>query len=337
MIRQFRDISLLDRNSFAIETTARELIEFSEASDLLQIFADQSVKQRWMVVSGGNNILFTTPYDGVIITPKGDSITVQSEDDNEAIVSVEAGVEWDDLVAWSVDRGLWGGENLSLIPGKAGAAPIQNIGAYGVELKDVLVSVDYFDVEEMGFKSLRREECELGYRDSIFKRELRGRVVITAITVCLSKIPKPRLEYADLCRRVESRGEPLLRTIRDVVCEVRDGKLPDPKVLGNAGSFFKNPVVSYAKLNELQTQYPDIPSYPTGDPAMAKLAAGWLIDRAGLKGLRDGNVGVHVNQALVLVNYGGASGAEVAQFAQMVQSRVELHFGVRIESEVNFV
>lgn len=337
MIRGGKNISLKGRNSFGVDVQCRELLEFDEVSELSDIFGSEGAPSRWMVVGGGNNILFTGDYDGAIITPRGESITIESGDEQSVVVEVEAGADWDSVVEWSVERGLWGLENLSLIPGTAGAAPIQNIGAYGVELCDSLLSVDYFDPSTLELTRLNREQCRFGYRDSIFKRELRGRVIITSIRLQLSPAHNPQLNYADLKTRVESRGEITLRSIREVVCEVRNAKLPDPKVLGNAGSFFKNPIVDIEFAEELRILNPDIPIYNSGDPAKVKLAAGWLIDRAGLKGLREGNVGMHTNQALVMVNYGGASGAEIVAFAKKVQSTVKERFGVAIDCEVNIV
>lgn len=337
MIVAEKNISLKSRNSFGVDVKCCELLEFDQVADLAKIFSSEEAPQRWMVVGGGNNILFTGNYDGAIITPRCEAITIESSNEQRVVVEIEAGADWDTVVEWSVERGLWGLENLSLIPGTAGAAPIQNIGAYGVELSDTLLSVDYFDPTTLTISRLSSDECRLGYRDSIFKRELRGRVIITSIRLQLSPTHNPKLNYADLKTRVENRGEITLRSIREVVCEVRNAKLPDPKELGNAGSFFKNPIVDLNIADGLRAKYPDIPIYNSDNPTKVKIAAGWMIDRAGLKGLRDGDVGMHTNQALVMVNYGNASGSDIVAFAHKVQQIVEKQFGVAIDCEVNIV
>jgi len=335
MIREFSDIDLSDRNSFHVRQRAARLVEFETADDLKAFFAN-GVPAKWMVLAGGNNILFTRDYDGVLLTPRATSIDVAAESSDAVVVRVAAGVEWDDLAAWAVERDLWGLENLSLIPGKVGAAPVQNIGAYGAEAKDTIQSVEMFCVDTCNTLILSKEHCAFGYRESVFKHALRGRVVITAVTFRLSRIPRPELGYGDLLRETEARGGVTLRNIREAVCAIRRSKLPDTAVLGNAGSFFKNPVVESAAAERLRAAYPDMPLYPAGE-GHAKLAAGWLIERAGMKGCREGAVGVHERQALVLVNYGGASGDDVLALARKVQEAVRTKFGVEIAAEVNVV
>lgn len=336
MIRDFQEINLTLRNSFHVEQRARRLIEFETEQELMALFRRERF-DRWMVLSGGNNILFTQDYEGVILCPVAEQIELLGEEQGRVRVRVGAGREWDELVAWAVERGLWGIENLSLIPGKAGAAPVQNIGAYGAEAKDVIRRVRFYDVEADAMRTLEREECRFGYRESIFKQELKGRVVITEIEIELTREANPRLGYGDVEREVERLGGATLRNIREAICTIRRSKLPDTAVLGNAGSFFKNPVVERAVAEELLTRYPDMPHYATADPERVKLAAGWLIDRAGLKGYRAGRVGVHERQALVLVNHGGATGAEVIELAHKVQAEVKKQFGVEIDTEVNIL
>ena len=259
-----------------------------------------------------------------------------AEFETEEDLRADAGVEWDDLVEWAVERGLWGIENLSLIPGKAGAAPVQNIGAYGCEAKDVIERVHMFCTDNRSAMVIDAGHCCFGYRESIFKHELRGRVIITAVDIRLSRTPRPRLGYGDVEREVEARGGVTLRNIREAICAIRRAKLPDPKVTGNAGSFFKNPVVDECVARQLQAQWPDMPVYPAaGCAGKVKLAAGWLIDKTGLKGYKRGRVGVHERQALVLVNLGGATGGEVIDFAHTVQMRVHEKFGIEIDTEVN--
>lgn len=336
MIKDFHDIELVDRNSFHVRQRAARLVEFDTEDELRDFFAAER-PSKWMVMGGGNNILFTEDYDGVLVVPRGCGIAVEGEDPESVYVRAEAGVEWDDLVAWAVERGLWGMENLSLIPGKVGAAPVQNIGAYGAEAKDTVSDVRMFCPETGNFLTLSAEHCAFGYRESVFKHSLRGRAVITSVRFRLSKSPRPNVGYGDLLRETEARGGATLRNIRDAVCAIRRSKLPDTAVTGNAGSFFKNPVVDRAVADALLLRWPEMPVYPAAVEGQAKLAAGWLIDRAGMKGFREGCVGVHDRQALVLVNTGGATGGEVLALARKVQRTVREKFGVEIETEVNIL
>ena len=335
MIREFHQISLRGRNSFGVDQRAARLVEFETAEDLRTFFA-AGIPGRWTVLAGGNNILFTEDYDGVLLTPVARQIALLSDDGDEVRLRVEAGVEWDDLVEWAVERGLWGIENLSLIPGKAGSAPVQNIGAYGCEAKDAIRRVEMYCVETGNLLTLDAAHCGFGYRESVFKHDLKGRVIITAIEIRLSHTPRPKLGYGDVEREVEARGGATLRNIREAICSIRRAKLPDPAVLGNAGSFFKNPVVEAPVAERLLAEYPDMPHYPAPE-GRVKLAAGWLIDRAGMKGRREGAVGVHERQALVLVNHGGATGGEVIAFAHKVQETVREKFGIEIDTEVNIL
>lgn len=335
MIREFHQISLRTRNSFGVNQQAARLAEFETPEDLRTFFA-AGIPRRWLVLAGGNNILFTRDYDGVLLTPVARQITLLSDDGEEVRVRADAGVEWDDLVEWAVERGLWGIENLSLIPGKAGAAPVQNIGAYGCEAKDAIRRVEMYCVETGAMLTLDAAHCGFGYRESVFKHDLKGKVIITAVEIALSHAPRPRLGYGDVEREVEARGGVTLRNIREAICSIRRAKLPDPAVLGNAGSFFKNPVVGAAAAERLLAEYPDMPHYPAPE-GRVKLAAGWLIDRAGMKGRREGAVGVHERQALVLVNHGGATGGEVIAFAHKVQETVREKFGIEIDTEVNIL
>ncbi len=335
MIREFHQISLRTRNSFGVDQQAARLVEFETPEELRTFFA-AGIPEKWMVLAGGNNILFTGDYDGVLLTPVAQRIALLSDDGEEVRVRVDAGVEWDDLVEWAVQRGLWGIENLSLIPGKAGAAPVQNIGAYGCEAKDAIRRVEMYCVETGAMLTLDAAHCGFGYRESVFKHDLKGRVIITAVEIALSHTPRPRLGYGDVEREVEARGGVTLRNIREAICSIRRAKLPDPAVLGNAGSFFKNPVVEASVAENLLKTYPEMPHYPAPE-GRVKLAAGWLIDRAGMKGRREGAVGVHERQALVLVNHGGATGGEVIAFAHKVQERVREKFGIEIDTEVNIL
>ena len=337
MARIFENSDIAPRNSFGVHQVAAKIIEFDKSDELPAIFK-QHITGEWMVMGGGNNILFTRDIERTIIIPCDTTIEVIAEGNQSVDIRVGAGLEWDELVEWCVERELWGIENLSLIPGKVGAAPVQNIGAYGTEAKEAITSVEMYCPESDNFITLAAEHCAFGYRESVFKQTLKGRVIITAVTFRLSKSAKPKLDYGDVCREVESRGGATLRNIREAICSIRRTKLPDPAVTGNAGSFFKNPIVERATAEALLAEYPDMPHYPAADPEKVKLAAGWLIDKCGLKGYTEGNVGVHARQALVLINTTGeAKGSEVIAFAQMVQQRVAEKFGIAIDTEVNIL
>lgn len=278
MIREFHQISLRGRNSFGVDQRAARLVEFETAEDLRTFFA-AGIPGRWTVLAGGNNILFTEDYDGVLLTPVARQIALLSDDGDEVRLRVEAGVEWDDLVEWAVERGLWGIENLSLIPGKAGSAPVQNIGAYGCEAKDAIRRVEMYCVETGNLLTLDAAHCGFGYRESVFKHDLKGRVIITAIEIRLSHTPRPKLGYGDVEREVEARGGATLRNIREAICSIRRAKLPDPAVLGNAGSFFKNPVVEAPVAERLLAEYPDMPHYAA--PEGPRKAGRRVADRPG--------------------------------------------------------
>ena len=336
MIRETADAPLRQRNSFHVEEQAERLIEFDREEDLDLIFG-KGRPERWYVLGGGNNILFTRRFEGTLIKPAATGITVIGEDADTVTLRAEAATDWDRMVAWCVERGLWGAENLSLIPGTVGASPVQNIGAYGAEAAGIIYRVHLYDTLRREHVTLEKADCRFAYRDSIFKHEMRGRTVITAVELRLGKHPSPNLAYGDLKAQVEARGGASIANIRDAVCAIRRSKLPDPDTLGNAGSFFKNPVVDNATAERLREEDPACPVYPVSAHGMCKLAAGWLIDRAGLKGFRMGRVGVHERQALVLVNFGGATGNEVIALARYVQDRVFDRFGVRIEPEVNIL
>lgn len=336
MIRETADAPLRQRNSFHVEEQAERLIEFDREEDLDLIFG-KGRPERWYVLGGGNNILFTRRFEGTLIKPAATGITVIGEDADTVTLRAEAATDWDRMVAWCVERGLWGAENLSLIPGTVGASPVQNIGAYGAEAAGIIYRVHLYDTLRREHATLEKADCRFAYRDSIFKHEMRGRTVITAVELRLGKHPSPNLAYGDLKAQVEARGGASIANIRNAVCAIRRSKLPDPDTLGNAGSFFKNPVVDNATAERLREEDPACPVYPVSAHGMCKLAAGWLIDRAGLKGFRMGRVGVHERQALVLVNFGGATGNDVLALARYVQQRVFDSFGVRIEPEVNIL
>lgn len=338
-MKDIKDFQLLEYNTFGIEGKCKRFVEFDSIDELKSVLATLSdADSPLMVLGGGSNLLLTHDFSGTvlhsnIITPP--SVERYADACGDIYVRAGSGMIWDDFVSFCVENGIYGSENLSLIPGTVGASAVQNIGAYGAEAKDVIRRVRFYDVAEDRMRSLGVEECGFGYRESIFKQALKGCVVITEIEIELSREANPRLGYGDVEREVERLGGATLRNIREAICAIRRSKLPDTAVLGNAGSFFKNPIVSQEVAEELLARYPEMPHYATADPAKVKLAAGWLIDRAGLKGYRAGAVGVHEKQALVLVNYGGATGGEVIALARKVQAEVKKQFGVEIDTEVN--
>lgn len=337
MIHIYNDINIASRISFGVHHQVKTLVEFENVDDLRSYFGEHR-PAKWYILGAGNNTLFTHDYDGVVLTPTCRGMEILEDNDDYVDIRVEAGADWDTLVQWSVDNGLWGLENLSAIPSSVGAAPVQNIGAYGAEAKDVITRVEYFDCRTMNILHLTNEECRFAYRESIFKQELRGIAIIMAVEMRLWREAKPNLGYGDVMREVEALGGVSLANIRRAISAIRGRKLPDPKVLGNAGSFFKNPIVGRDVAARLLEEYPSMPHYDVpNEPDKVKLAAGWLIDQSGLKGYREHGVGVHEHQALVLVNYGTASGYDVKHFADFVISVVEHKFGVTISAEVNIL
>jgi UDP-N-acetylmuramate dehydrogenase len=336
MIRiwQNRDITAL--NSFGVTARASQLVEWEEPAEIAEIAATGLLSPQWMPLGGGNNILFTQDYNGTLLHSVARRIETFAEDDKTVSVKAMAGVDWGDFTAWCGECGLWGVENLTAIPGTVGACAVQNIGAYGAEAKDVIVSVECWSVDTGNFVTLAASHCGFGYRDSVFKRELKGRVVITAVNFVLSKEPSPNLTYTVLRDKMAG-VEPTINAIARAVREIRDSKLPDPRTMGNAGSFFKNPIVKLPVAELIAVEHPTMPIYPSDVEGYAKLAAGWLIDAAGWKGRSVGRVGIHRFQALIVVNLGGATGREIADFARLVQDDVKTKFGVELETEVNIV
>lgn len=330
------NFSLCGRNTFGFDVSAACYIEFSSTADLRQLFDEGFfAREKWNVLGGGSNILFTADYSGTLLHPAEGGAEVVRQQGDDVLVRVGAGMEWDAFVAWCVAQGFWGVENLSLIPGQTGAAPVQNIGAYGVETKNVIENVEMFMTDTGEIATISAADCAFGYRDSVFKRELKGRAIITAVNFRLSTLPQPDIRYGDLREVIDRLGGATLDNIRRAVIEIRRRKLPDPAVRGNAGSFFKNPVVEPSVAAALMAKHNDMPSYPTGEGV--KIPAAWLIDRAGWKGRHVGRVGVHENQPLVLINLGGATGEEVLSLARAIQQDVETQFGVAIEMEVNIL
>ena len=315
-----------------MDVKADRLIEFANEDELKSALTG-AIKPL-LFMGGGSNLLFLNNFAGTVFHSVIDDIDIVAEDDNSVSVRVGSGIVWDDFVAYCVEKGWWGVENLSLIPGEVGASAVQNIGAYGVEVKDVLQNIEAISVDDLSKRIFTNAECNYGYRDSIFKNSLKGKYVITYVTYRLSKIANPNIGYGAL-KSVLSEN-PSLNEIRDAIIAVRNSKLPDPKVYGNAGSFFMNPVIPMEQFVELQSRYPEIPSYPALD-GYIKVPAGWLIEKSGWKGKSLGNAAVYEKQALVLINRGGATGMEVKHLADTVIADVQKIFGITLHAEVNYI
>ena len=338
MICFSENYSLKRHNTFGIDARAKFFFEFTELDDLMVFLnSNESLKEEKLIVTGeGSNILFLNDFDGLVIHPNIPGIQIVKEDRQNIWLEVGAGEVWDELVQYVVDFGLGGIENLSLIPGSVGAAPVQNIGAYGQEVGSVVEKVKGFDLITKLTREFSAEQCEFGYRNSIFKNTLKNSFIITSVVFKLEKFPEFILNYGQVEEKAKEKGEVNLSTIRKSVIEIRQSKLPDVSDLGNAGSFFKNPEVDTDLAEKLKLQFENIPVYPAKN-GKVKLAAGWLIEKSGWKGIRDGEVGVYEKQALVLVNYGNATGQQIFDFSAKIKQSVFEKFGVELEREVNCV
>jgi UDP-N-acetylmuramate dehydrogenase len=335
MIRQ--NVSLKNYNTFGLNYASEFFIAVKSESELIKIFKDGiSVKKPILILGGGSNILFTSDFRGTVIHPEISGINIEKNDTDHLIVSSGAGVSWDSFVEWAVSKGLGGVENLSHIPGSAGAAPVQNIGAYGADAKDSIVKVRAVCVEDGSVIELDNNECRFGYRSSIFKNEMKGRCVVTRVYFKLALRPSLNLIYGSLGDEVNRLGGATLINIRNAVINIRRSKLPDPEKTGNAGSFFKNPVVDANTAKMLKEKYPLLPLYEDQSGGF-KVAAGWLIEACGLKGKRTGDAGIHDKQALVIVNYGGASGKEIFNLSEEVKKSVMEKFSIHLEREVEVI
>lgn len=337
MLQIEQNVSLKNFNTFGIDAKARYFTEINQEDDLVELFLDEQWKNMpRLILGGGSNMLFVKDFDGIVIRMNIRGIEHRINHD-EVIVEAGAGEVWNGLVNYCVDHGFAGTENLSLIPGSVGASPIQNIGAYGVELKDVFHSCKAFEIATGIFKTFTKDECGFGYRESVFKAELKGQYIITHVKFQLSQTPHLKLTYGAIEQELTNRGitEPTIKDVSQVVSHIRVSKLPDPSTIGNAGSFFKNPVISTDQFAQLQAQHPDVVNYPAANGV--KLAAGWLIEQCGWKGKTVGNTGTWKNQALVLVNHGGATGQEVYKLSSQIIDSVYTKFGVSLEREVNII
>ncbi len=339
MIEILHNQSLKPYNTFGIDVNAKLFCNIDSEDQLLELIqSGQLSQQPLLLLGGGSNILFTGDVDGLVVKISITGLDILYQDDEMALVCVAAGENWDDFVAWSLAQGLSGLENLTLIPGNVGSCPIQNIGAYGIEVKDSIEELEVMYLEDGKRQILHRRECGFGYRDSIFKHALKGKVAILSVTFRLNKSGELNLAYGAISRQLEAMGisSPTSVDVREAVYHIRRSKLPDPAILGNAGSFFKNPSVSAEMHDKLIQVYPALPIYPQANGSY-KLAAGWLIEQCGWKGARDGDAGVHEGQALVLVNYGAATGTELLDLATRMKQSVYAKFGVALEIEVNIL
>jgi len=328
--------SLVKLNTFGIDQKATRLI-WAHSADEISTYVKYHGAPA-LVLGGGSNMLLTQDVEGDVLKVDIHGRRVVFEDDEVVHIRFGAGENWHEVVLWTLMQGLGGLENLSLIPGNCGTAPVQNIGAYGVELKDVFVNCEGVLVENGEFFTLSKQEAHFGYRDSIFKNEWKGKAIITRITLALTKKNhKLRTDYGAIQSELEARDitDPTPKQISEAVISIRRSKLPDPAEIGNSGSFFKNPVVSKELAESLAERYPNMPSYPA--PNGVKLAAGWLIDTAGWKGYRNGDAGIHEKQALVLVNYGKASGSELLELAHKIIDDIQQRFGIALHPEVNLI
>ena len=321
-----------------MDVKASLFIEYDSVEELKQILRDYPLGgDRWLHIGAGSNLLFTGDYPGIVLHSCIRGFEVVAEDAETVIVRVGAGEVWDDFVAYAVSNEWYGAENLSLIPGEVGASAVQNIGAYGVEAKDLIVEVETIEVATGKERIFRNEECGYAYRESVFKLALKRQYIVTKVSYRLRKTPSYHLDYGNVRAELEKSGCALtLSNVREGIIKIREAKLPDPKVQGNAGSFFMNPIIPYAQFEALSARYPQMPHYEV-DAQRVKIPAAWMIDQCGWKGKQMGRAGVHHKQALVLVNLGGATGKEIIRLSEEIQKSVSDKFGVSISPEVNFI
>ncbi|MBN8693913.1 MAG: UDP-N-acetylmuramate dehydrogenase [Bacteroidetes bacterium] len=339
MIKIADNVSLKPYNTFGIEASCNHFVEINSVSDLNALLdSDVYKRNKHLIIGGGSNILLTKNFDGLVIKNNLKGIEVVREEGDYVFVKASAGEVWHEFVQWCIQRNLAGLENLSLIPGCVGASPMQNIGAYGVEIKDVFDCLEAIDLKNGTLKEFTKQACNFGYRESVFKHELKNKFMIVSVTFRLNKKINLNTSYGAINTELESMGvkQPGINDVSQAVINIRSSKLPDPKVMGNAGSFFKNPEVEVSEYERIKKQFPNVVAYPL-ENGNYKLAAGWLIEQSGLKGYQVGNAAVHDKQALVLVNKGGANGDEIYSLSEHVLQTVFAKFGVKLEREVNII
>lgn len=333
-----QNISLKPFNTFGIDVTTSHYVSVSTIDELKQILSLKEYPNK-LILGGGSNMLLTKNFEGLVIHINLKGIEIVSQDDDFVYVKASAGENWHEFVVWCINKDFGGIENLSLIPGNVGTAPIQNIGAYGVELQDIFESCEAISIKTQQLETFKKETCNFGYRNSIFKNEAKGKYIITSVIFKLTKQQhKLYINYGTIASELEAMNitDPTIQEISKAVIAIRESKLPNPKVIGNCGSFFKNPVISKAQFNALIINFKEMPSYPVSDDEV-KIPAGWLIEKAGFKGKRFGNYGVHKNQALVLVNYGDADGSDILNLSKLIQKTILRIFDISIEAEVNIL
>ena len=330
------NLGLKHRNTFGLDASAELAYEITAPEQIPRIIAEITEKKLpWRVLGGGSNVILPSALPGATLLMNIAGQEIISTDDEASFLAVGGGVNWHELVAWTLENNLPGFENLALIPGTVGAAPIQNIGAYGVEIADFIDHIEAFDAKDQAFVTLPKDACHFAYRDSYFKQNPH-RFIVTKVVFRIPKKWQAHIHYADLAKQFAENSNPSPEDIFLAVCKIRTQKLPDPKVIGNAGSFFQNPVVPNEQYETLLKAHADLVSYPDA-PGKRKLAAGWLIDQCGFKGQRMGNVGVYENQALVLVNHGGGTAQDILGLAKCIQDKVHDQFGVTLQIEPNIL
>lgn len=332
------NVSLQPYNTFGIHARATSYCNITNETTLIDVLKNEK-DQALFVLGGGSNILLTKDIDALVLHINLKGIEVVKDVDDTVFVKAMAGENWHQFVLWCLEHNYGGIENLSLIPGNVGTSPIQNIGAYGTELKDVFENCEAINISNQEKRIFKKEDCKFGYRESIFKQDLKGKYIITSVTFRLSKNNhKLHTNYGAIQEHLKALGikNPTIKDISNAVIAIRQSKLPDPKDIGNSGSFFKNPVISISQFEQLQTNFPEVPFYKVSD-TLVKVPAGWLIEQAGFKGKRFNNYGVHNKQALVLVNYGDAKGSDIKKLAKLIQNTVERLFNISIETEVNII
>ena len=332
--------SLREYNTFGIEVEARQFVEISSIDEYISLRkSGEYAHLPHLFLGGGSNVLLTKAQEAIVVKISIPGISVVKEDADFVWLKGGAGVVWDEFVQFAVDHGWSGLENLSLIPGTVGAAPMQNIGAYGAEIKDTFESLEALNLQTLALEVFDAKACAFGYRESFFKRAGKGQYLISSVTFKLSKKPSVKTSYGAIQEVLAAKGitQPSIREVADAVIEIRKSKLPDPKEIGNSGSFFKNPTVSASEASRLLVEFPGIPHYPVEGSTDVKFPAGWFIEKAGWKGFRRGDAGVHAKQALVLVNYGAATGAEILALSEEIKQSIKDTFGVALETEVNIL
>ncbi|MEQ9425042.1 MAG: UDP-N-acetylmuramate dehydrogenase [Cyclobacteriaceae bacterium] len=330
-------ISLKNLNTFGIDVKAKLYASFSSIGELISVLKSRSSQDAFCILGGGSNILFTRDFDGLVLRNEIKEIEVLDEDDQNVFVKIGAGENWHDFVLHAISNGWGGVENLSLIPGTVGAAPMQNIGAYGVEIESVFESLEAVEIETGEQLTFDKTACKFGYRQSVFKTEFKGKYIICSVALRLTKRHTLNTEYGAIRETLASSNidSPTIKDVSDAVIAIRSSKLPNPQEIGNAGSFFKNPYITNEHFDLLKKEWPKIPGYPEG--GSTKVPAAWLIDQCGWKGKREGNVGVHEKQALVLVNYGNGTGTEIVDLSKKIQKSVKAKFGIDLVPEVNIL